>query len=80
MLLNIKVLRGDGTRVTAGYSLLRFLGYVVCGLTLGIGFLWIAFDSRKQGIHDKIADTVVVKLPEPTATQHALSTPRASAG
>jgi uncharacterized RDD family membrane protein YckC len=46
---------------------------------LGTGFLWIAFDPRKQGIHDKIADTVVVKLPEPTRTQHALATPRPSA-
>ena len=80
MLLNIKVLRGDGTKVSGGYAVLRYLGYIVCFLTLGIGFLWIAFDSRKQGIHDKIADTVVVKLPEPTATQHALATPRASAG
>ena len=43
---------------------------------LGMGFLWIAFDSRKQGIHDKIADTVVVKLPEPVRTQTALASPR----
>jgi uncharacterized RDD family membrane protein YckC len=47
---------------------------------LGTGFLWIAFDSRKQGIHDKIADTVVVKLPEPTRTQTVMVTPRPSAG
>jgi uncharacterized RDD family membrane protein YckC len=47
---------------------------------LGIGFLWIAFDVRKQGIHDKIADTVVVKLPEPTRTQTALASPKPSAG
>jgi len=80
ILLNIKVLRGDGTPVSFGYALLRYLGYIVCGLMLGTGFLWIAFDSRKQGIHDKIADTVVVKLPEPTSSQTALASPRPSVG
>jgi uncharacterized RDD family membrane protein YckC len=30
-------------------------------LTLGIGFLWIAIDRRKQGLHDKIAHTVVIR-------------------
>lgn len=78
MLLNIKVLRGDGSNITLGYALLRYLGYIVCGLTLGIGFLWIGFDARKQGLHDKIADTVVVKLPEPASTQTALAHPHPS--
>jgi uncharacterized RDD family membrane protein YckC len=80
MVMNIKVLRVDGSNITPGYALLRYLGYVVCFLIVGLGFLWIPFDSRKQGIHDKIADTVVVKLPEPTRTQHAMATPRPSAG
>jgi uncharacterized RDD family membrane protein YckC len=80
IVMNIKVLRGDGSNITIGYALLRYLGYIVCGLMLGTGFLWIAFDSRKQGIHDKIADTVVVKLPEPTRTQTVMVTPRPSAG
>ncbi len=69
MLLNIKVIRTDGSGVSLGYALLRYLGYVVNGLTLGIGFLWIAFDARKQGLHDKIADTYVVKLPQPVRTE-----------
>jgi uncharacterized RDD family membrane protein YckC len=76
--MNIKILRADGTNINFGYSLLRYLGYIVCGLMLGAGFLWIAFDSRKQGIHDKIADTVVVKLPEPIRTQTTLASPKPS--
>jgi uncharacterized RDD family membrane protein YckC len=28
---------------------------------LGLGLLWVAFDRRKQGWHDKIANTVVVR-------------------
>ena len=42
---------------------LRYLGYIVCTLTIFLGFIWIAFDSHKQGLHDRIADTYVVKLP-----------------
>ena len=38
----------------------RLFGYVVSALPLCLGFLWIAFDRRKQGWHDKIAGTVVI--------------------
>ena len=41
----------------------RYLGYYVSILALGLGFLWIAFDKRKQGWHDKLAGTVVVRKP-----------------
>jgi len=43
-----------------GRLLLRFAGYFASILTFGIGFLWIAIDRRKQGLHDKIANTVVI--------------------
>jgi uncharacterized RDD family membrane protein YckC len=39
----------------------RYLGYWVSTLAIGLGFLWIAFDARKQGWHDKIAGTVVIR-------------------
>ncbi len=38
----------------------RFFAYIVSALPLCLGFLWIAFDRRKQGWHDKIAGTVVI--------------------
>lgn len=40
--------------------ILRYLGYFLSTLPLGLGFLWVAFDPRKQGWHDKLAGTVVV--------------------
>lgn len=40
---------------------LRYVGYYLSGIVLGLGFLWIAFDARKQGWHDKLADTVVIR-------------------
>lgn len=39
----------------------RYLGYFVSMLFLGLGCIWVAFDSRKQGWHDKLAGTVVVR-------------------
>jgi uncharacterized RDD family membrane protein YckC len=59
---NVKVVRTDGKPVDLRTAVLRFLGYIVCVLTLGIGFLLVAFDDRKQGLHDKIAGTYVIPL------------------
>lgn len=39
----------------------RYIGYYVSLLPLGIGFIWIAFDKRKKGWHDKIANTIVIR-------------------
>jgi len=44
-------------------ALLRFVGYFVNSFTMGIGFLLIAFTSKKQGLHDLIAKTYVGRLP-----------------
>jgi len=41
-------------------AVLRYLGYYISALPLGLGFFWIAWDKRKQGFHDKIANTVVL--------------------
>lgn len=59
---NVQVVRTDGKPVDLRTAVLRFLGYIVCALTLGIGFLMVAFDVRKQGLHDKIADTYVIPV------------------
>ena len=45
---------------STGTLVLRFVAYIVSMLPFFLGFLWIAFDKRKQGFHDKIAKTVVV--------------------
>jgi uncharacterized RDD family membrane protein YckC len=48
---------------STGQCIGRYLGYYVSLLSLGFGILWIAFDARKQGFHDKLAGTVVVRGP-----------------
>lgn len=50
-----------GGAVRPGQAVLRYLGYVLSTLPLGVGFLWIALDRKKQGWHDKLAGTVVIR-------------------
>jgi uncharacterized RDD family membrane protein YckC len=63
MVMGIKIIRSKSNPVDLSHSIQRFGGYILCVLTVFVGFIWIAFDSHKQGLHDKIADTCVVKLP-----------------
>jgi uncharacterized RDD family membrane protein YckC len=42
-------------------GLLRYVGFIIAALPLLIGLIWAAFDARKQGWHDKIASTVVIR-------------------
>lgn len=63
MAMRIKVIRTDGSQVSYGRAALReVLGKIISGILLGIGYLMVAFDNQKQGLHDKIADTYVIKL------------------
>ncbi|WP_105901245.1 RDD family protein [Vibrio gangliei] len=50
-----------GQRLTTVQSIIRYLGYFVSMFVFMLGFLWVGFDSRKQGLHDKIAGTVVIR-------------------
>lgn len=51
-----------GAAITPRQALIRYLGYFVAGLPLALGLIWVAFDPRKQGWHDKMAGTVVIRL------------------
>ncbi|MFL9932192.1 RDD family protein [Paraburkholderia sp. RL18-103-BIB-C] len=39
---------------------LRTLGYLLSFSTCGAGFLWVLFNQRKQALHDRLANTVVI--------------------
>ena len=51
----------SGNAPGAGQLVGRYFAYFVAGLPLGLGIFWIAFDKKKQGWHDKLAGTVVVR-------------------
>jgi uncharacterized RDD family membrane protein YckC len=50
-----------GQNIGLGRSIGRYVGFVISAIALDIGFIWAAFDPRKQGWHDKIASTFVVR-------------------
>jgi uncharacterized RDD family membrane protein YckC len=50
-----------GNRISFGRATGRFFAEILCALTMGIGWLMIAFTEKKQGLHDKVAGTLVVK-------------------
>jgi len=50
-----------GSAASTGQLIGRYLAYYISMLPLGLGFIWVAFDARKQGWHDKLAGTVVVR-------------------
>lgn len=61
-LLKLKVLDADtGENLSYGKAIIRYLGYIPAGLVFCLGFIWVAFDVKKQGWHDKMANSVVVK-------------------
>jgi uncharacterized RDD family membrane protein YckC len=60
-LLGIRVVKTDGSELTLVDAFVRYIGLLVSFLVLFIGVIWVAFDPNKQGWHDKIANTYVVK-------------------
>lgn len=61
MLFGLRVIQISGEKMNIGIAFLRWVGCLVSGLVFLLGFIWIAFDRRKQGWHDKIAATLVIR-------------------
>jgi len=61
LLLDCQVVDADTLqKAGVGQLILRYLCYLLSAVPLGLGFLWIAINPRKQGWHDKLANTVVI--------------------
>ena len=62
MLIGAKIVDAEtGAPLTRGQAIGRYLGYYVSLFGLGLGFFWVGWDKRKQGWHDKLAGTVVIR-------------------
>lgn len=61
-LLKLRILDADtGENLTLGKAVIRYIGYIISSLVLLLGLIWVVFDKKKQGWHDKMANSVVVK-------------------
>ncbi|MHB8892355.1 MAG: RDD family protein [Candidatus Limnocylindrales bacterium] len=59
-MMGLRVVREqDGGPITTGQAIGRLLGYIISAFFY-LGFIWILFDARRQGWHDKLAGTVVI--------------------
>lgn len=60
--LSLRVVDANtGNSITVGQAIGRYLGYFVSAVPLGLGYIWIAFDSNKQSWHDMMANTLVIR-------------------
>jgi uncharacterized RDD family membrane protein YckC len=75
-ILGLKVMRTGNQRISWGRAIVRYVGYWISALPLFLGFLWVFVDARRQGWHDKLADTIVAytwQAPENKHRQHGPS-------
>jgi uncharacterized RDD family membrane protein YckC len=61
IIFGMKVTDLYGQRLSFKHASVRWLGKIVSYLTFGTGFLIIGFTSKKQGLHDYIAKTIVIQ-------------------
>ncbi len=62
MAMRIRIVKVNGEKLTVLDAFLRnFVGYIISGLMLGLGYFWAFIDPQRQTVHDKIAGTLVVK-------------------
>ncbi|MGE5190162.1 MAG: RDD family protein [Gemmatimonadota bacterium] len=60
MAAGLKIVTPDGGKVGYGTALCRYFAEILSSVILGIGYLMIAFDAQKRGLHDRICRTRVV--------------------
>jgi uncharacterized RDD family membrane protein YckC len=63
---DLRVVRLDGQAIDWGTAVVRALSCFLSLAVVGLGFIWIALDPEHQAWHDKIAGTVVVRVPKGT--------------
>ena len=61
MAMGVKIVSSNGEPISGGQAIGRYFAQILSALILGIGFLMIAWTPKKQGLHDYMANTVVIK-------------------
>ena len=62
MLLGMSIIDASTLqKASKGRLILRYFAYYISMIPFGLGFFWVVWDKKKQGWHDKIAGTLVIK-------------------
>lgn len=62
MALSVKIVDAKtGNPLSVRQSTIRYIGYYISLIPLGLGYFWVIWDAKKQSWHDKMAGTVVVR-------------------
>jgi uncharacterized RDD family membrane protein YckC len=73
MLFRMQIQDADtGLPLTRKQAVLRFFAYIIAMLPFALGFFWVAFNRKRQGFHDIIANTVVIITPKKIIAQQLL--------
>jgi uncharacterized RDD family membrane protein YckC len=64
IVFDLQVVRVDGRPLDWATAIVRALSCFLSLFIFGLGFIWIAVDHERQAWHDKIAGTVVVRVPK----------------
>jgi uncharacterized RDD family membrane protein YckC len=62
MAMGIKIMKTNGELIGVGTAILRYVGYFVSAAVFLLGFVMIGLSPQKRGLHDYIAQTVVVRV------------------
>ncbi len=61
IILGMRVVRLDGRPIDRNVALVRAMTAILSLLSLGLGWLWAAWDERRQTWHDRLAGTVLIR-------------------
>jgi uncharacterized RDD family membrane protein YckC len=70
--LKVQVVPEEGGPLNLTKAIIRYLGYILSSIVFYLGFIWAAFDGKKQTWHDKIAHTYVVSKGKPNGFVYGL--------
>jgi uncharacterized RDD family membrane protein YckC len=74
-LTGMKVADLEGRRISYLRACVRYMGKVLSAVLLFAGFVMVAFHRRKQGLHDVIAQTLVLRVPLPLTFRTVAANP-----
>ncbi len=60
-IFNMRIVMVGGAKLTPVAAVIRYVGLIVSFVVLLVGVIWVAFDQNKQGWHDKMAGTYVIR-------------------